>query len=136
VAILVVMLVAVAGASRVRREARVTKLQELSEQAFYTAETGFNVVRSQLIRCGTPTAQSGAVTFEDRTGNTRAGGQYSVTVTGPDDAGAYTVSSTGTYGQVPSQALRIVHGLVRVTETKADKDGVCQYQYVSAAYIP
>jgi Tfp pilus assembly protein PilX len=135
VVILVVMLVAVAGASRAKREARVTRLQEYSEQAFYTAETGFNVARSQLIQCSTPTAQSGTVTFEDRAGNTRPAGQYSVTVVGPDGAGAYTVVSTGTYGQDPLKTTRIVQGRLRITERKEDH-GTCEYTYVSTSYVP
>jgi hypothetical protein len=110
-------------ALRVAREARVTKVQETSGQAFYIAEAGFNEVRASVIN-GTVLAKicaSGPNPVKSVTGTISGSdgaelGTYSVDVTCNDPV--YTLVATGNAGSGQSAAHRIISGTVTVTGQK------------------
>lgn len=119
VAIMVLLLFAGESATRVSREARLARIKENAEVAYFAAETGFFRVRARL--------ETGAGDATDANGIDKVrvleGRSFDVAL--PDgtqahylleriskDAGSgiYDVTSVGTYGNEPFQARRIVKG--------------------------
>lgn len=116
VAIAVFLLYAGESAARVTREARVTKVKENSEMAFYAAEAGFNRARARLIKnAGNPQMMALNHRVDTLTlDNGEPGGTYELRIT-PDGTGGYNVVSTGTYGQPPFDAKRVVAGNIKAS---------------------
>lgn len=122
IAIMVLLLFAGESATRVSREARLARIKENAEIAYFAAETGFFRVRARL--------ETGAGDVTDANGIDKVrvleGRSFDVSL--PDgtqahylleqvDAGSgeYYVTSVGTYGKEPFQARRIVRGRLWIT---------------------
>lgn len=122
--------------SRVSREARVTKVRENSEMAFYAAEAGFNRVRARLIKKANDIQMmelddDRGQLFYDDNGTQRLAGEYEIQIVSLDPEIEYRVTVTGTYGQDTYQTKRIVAGTIRVTGTKSNGDN-----RVATTYTP
>lgn len=94
------------------REARVTKVKENAELAFYAADAGFNRARARLVSKQDPSGLNGTwETLLDSAG--RPVGRYDLLVVnlGNDD---YEITSTGTYGTGRYSTTRIVTGRIWV----------------------
>jgi hypothetical protein len=141
VGIAVLLVLAGTAASRISREARVTKLEEHAEAAYHAAEAGFNRVRSLAVRCdGSPASLDGhseTLTFLDETGAAQTGGRYQITVIG---TGPWDVTAIGFYGSGAFTATRVVKGTVSITPPVPPKPPKspppCTYNKVVTTYTP
>jgi hypothetical protein len=128
-------MIAWSAALRVSREARITKLEEHAELAYQAAESGFNRVRSQAVRCGgNPASLDGhseTLTYTGESGGSLNAGSYSLTVSG---TGPWDITSVGTYGNAPLDATRVIKGRISASIKKVG--GVCQYYIVTTTYTP
>jgi hypothetical protein len=121
VAIALILLYTTTTTARLRREARINRLRENAEIAYYAAESGFNRARARIITGGAnPDPALDKVLALHRTVETLpGGGSYSLAVTSPT-AGVYEIESTGTFGQGDYEATRTVSGTVTITNPTDD----------------
>lgn len=131
------LIVTATVAARTRREFRSLKLVELSEQAYFTAEVGFDMARAELIRCGDPTTMNGRTGVLDYTppgGQTVVtAGTYSITVVA--NGSTYHVTSVGTLGTSPYDVKRVVSGDIWVKNRIPPQLGQqCQRNIVGTQY--
>lgn len=134
----VLLLVTATASARTRREFRSVKLGELSDQAYFAAEAGFNMARAELIRCGgnplTLNGQSGVLQYTTPDGQTGTAGTYSITVAATG-ASSYLVTSVGTLGASPYAVKRVVSGDIWVKNRVPTSLGQpCQRMAVGTQY--
>lgn len=123
--------------ARTRREFRSVKLGELSDQAYFAAEAGFNMARAELIRCGgdptTLTGHTGTLQYTTPDGQSGTAGIYTITVV--QTGSTYRVTSVGTLGTSPYEVKRVVSGDIWVkNRVPASPGQPCQRMAVGTQY--
>ena len=128
VAISVFLIFTSETAARATREARVTRVKENAELAFYAADSGFNRARARLIKKGLEAdmlalnGRTETLTYTDDDGITRTAGMYTLQVTSTGTPDEYYVISTGVYGEGRFAARRVVAGTITKSGTKPNSD--------------